>query len=415
MQVPRHYECKYLLSHGREYCDNARSCPICSKAKSMHSVKELLTGDSFSSNAPTVFVGRYGYPNVNMGIMAPPEQREDAWDLDAPKNWAGLEYQIPKLIDLRSSLVNSRFITSIKTPNKLMELGQEVAMAAKPADLEIDLKKRPSFKMNFKLEAAPSGPNATLKKARLTENPKIPFKVEKVFSDMDFKAVGAINKLYKSGFDENYLSRILSAGTLGVKTQRKLVPTRWSITATDDTIVKELLKSVRDNSQGEYWTWFGGYLGNYFLVLSFPDVWRYELFELFVTPDRPLPAEQVPFTTDFEDYSGRKEYATNTAGGYYASRFAVVEEMVKRKKQCSVLVLRFITEQYAAPLGVWVVREATRKSMAVSPLEFASEELLLKYAEIFVKKKFGYELSFILKKSKLLREVRTQKKLNSFL
>ena len=70
------------------------------------------------------------------------------------------------------------------------------------------------------------------------------------------------------GFDENYLSRILSAGTLGVKTQRKLVPTRWSITATDDTIGKELISQVKDCAQGEYWAWFGGYLGNYFLEIG---------------------------------------------------------------------------------------------------------------------------------------------------
>ena len=117
------------------------------------------------------------------------------------------------------------------------------------------------------------GAHAQLKKAVLTSNPKINPHVEKAFSDTDLKAANALEILYKKGIDETALTRMLSVGVFGVKVQRKLVPTRWSITATDDTLGKSLLEEIREYKETDYQMFFGGYLGNYFLVLFFPRVW----------------------------------------------------------------------------------------------------------------------------------------------
>ena len=51
---------------------------------------------------------------------------------------------------------------------------------------------------------------------------------------------------FKNKFDEYTLSKILSVGVLGLKKDKKLVPTRWSITATDDILAKNLLRKIRD-------------------------------------------------------------------------------------------------------------------------------------------------------------------------
>jgi hypothetical protein len=37
----------------------------------------------------------------------------------------------------------------------------------------------------------------------------------------------------------------LSIGVLGLKKDKKLVPTRWAITATDDILAKKLLEKVK--------------------------------------------------------------------------------------------------------------------------------------------------------------------------
>ena len=58
--------------------------------------------------------------------------------------------------------------------------------------------------------------------------------------DRDASAAVALVELYSSGISLDHISRLLSLGLLGKK--RKLVPTRWSITASDDMIGKELKK-----------------------------------------------------------------------------------------------------------------------------------------------------------------------------
>ena len=92
----------------------------------------------------------------------------------------------------------------------------------------------------------------------------------------------------------------------------------------------------------------------------------------------------------------------------------MLEKLASLKRQSTVLVVRFITGEYACPLGVWVVREATRKSMASTPIGFATKELMLKYAKLLVKRKFNYNLDFILKESKLLNILKHQTKLSQF-
>ena len=88
--------------------------------------------------------------------------------------------------------------------------------------------------------------------------------------------------------------------------------------------------------------------------------------------------------------------------------------MKELKRQHSCLALRFITPEYNVPLGVWVCREATRKSTQEKPLTFGSQELLLKYAQEFIQRKFGFDISLLLNESKLLKEKKEQKKLGQF-
>jgi len=83
---------------------------------------------------------------------------------------------------------------------------------------------------------------------------------------------------------------------------------------------------------------------------------------------------------------------------------ALAEHMLKQKRQNGVLAIRFITDEYVLPLGVWVTREATRKSLSNKPINFASKELMITYAQKLAKNKFGVDLKQILEKSKILAE-----------
>ena len=358
--------------------------------------KPLTSKQEFTGSAPAPFVGRFGYPHVNVGILAPPEHDEEAWRYDAPRHWAKNDLGISEIANYRASMVNSRFVSNVKHPDKLVEIAQDVAMAKKPVDINVSLDRKPSLNLSTDKWVAPMGPQARLKQLELASNPHIPTKVQQFFDDTDASASEALVTLYDRSIDENSLSKMLSVGVFGKK--RKLVPTRWSITATDDTLANNFLEKARELSIGEYATYFGSYLGNYYLLLFFPERWSYELFEIYAKPGL------LEYSTDNEEFQGRKKYAENCAGGYYTVRMALAEHMLNVKRQNSVLALRFITDEYVLPLGVWVTREATRKALENKPIKFGSKELMLTYAEQLARKKFGVEIAPLLQKSKLLKE-----------
>ncbi len=402
--------------HGKWYAQELSCghsfCPIYTKLPQLKTIR--LDKDNFQGTAPSVFVGRFGYPHLNVGILAPPEKIEADGELyDSPKEWSRRGFQVQDVLDFRSVLINSRTQVTVKQPQKYVEISQEVAMASKPVDIEFFLQKKPVYQIKTSNVETVMGAHAELKKAVLIGNPKINQHVEKAFSDTDLKAGDALQILYKKGIDETALMRILSVGSLGVKIQRKLVPTRWSITATDDTIGKSLIEEIKDYKEINYQMYFEGYLGNYFLILFFPRVWSYELFEMYMPSTLLNQDKEIKYTTDYEFYDGRKEYVHETAGGYFACRSGILEKLKTIKKQGAVLVLRFITDEYTTPLGVWVVREATRKAL-IEGKEFASEEEMIKYVKNLILTKFNFDISSVLKKSKVLEQIHSQKTLFDF-
>ncbi|MCK5176162.1 MAG: hypothetical protein KAQ92_00410, partial [Candidatus Aenigmarchaeota archaeon] len=222
--------------------------------------------------------------------------------------------------------------------------------------------------------------------------------------------------LYKKGFDENTISKLLSVGNLGVGKNRKLVPTRWSITATDDLITKKIITEIKQNKLiDNYRMYCGNHLGNYYYIMFLPSIWSFELFETYAKGASFNQSGEVSYTTDYENYNGRKEYASQCTGGYYAVRFPVSEKLKQIKRQAGVLVLRFITDEYTMPLGVWVCREASRKALKKRPLCFESKIQMLSYMKRISKIKFGYNTDMFIEKSKMLREIRTQSWLSEWM
>ncbi len=371
----------------------------------------------FQGSAPAPFIGKFGYPLVNIGILSP-QIPGDTSHYDAPKLWSEQNLPIGNIASLRYGLVNSRTQWNVKDtskPSRFLDICQEVGMASKPVELEVNLKDRPQLQLRPEKDIMPFGPQAQMQKAQITANVKVDSRVEKAVRDTDLKAAEAVLSLYQKGFEENFLTKLISVGNLGIGKNRKLVPTRWSITAIDDTIGKKLIQEVKDLPVGGYQVYFGGGWGNYYLLLFFPEVWSYELFESYLDYKiNPWSKEGNFYSTDYEGYEGRKEYPEETAGGYMACRLPVLEKMKELKRQHSCLALRFITPEYNVPLGVFVCREATRKSLAEKPLTFASPELMLQYARELIKRKFGFEIDVLLKESRLLKEKKVQRRLGEF-
>jgi len=371
-----------------------------------------------SNSPPSVFIGsKLRYPLVNVGILSPLEKDENAWIYDDAKYWAEQNFTINDVVKLRDSLLNSRFQAKVQDSRlnkKFIQIAQELALASNPVDVEIELKRDIFVGREKDRVVAPHGMKAPLKKARITSNVKIDRKVDKVIND-EIKSSEGINYLYKNNFSEYVLSKILSVGVLGLKKDKKLVPTRWSITATDDTIGKKLLESIREYKWIEnYELFFGSFMGNHYLILLFPNVFSYELFELYLPGSSWNPTKEIKASTDYEDFSGRKDYASNTAGGYYASRLPILEYLNKIKKQASILAIRLETPSYWAALGVWVVRESVRKALSHRKLEFNGLNEILESARKIGMIKFGFDNKKILSQSKLLEKLKTQKSLREW-
>jgi len=391
------------------------------KYKDIEQIPKLKLNKSFKTDffgsSPAPFIGRLGYPKVNVGFLSPQFTGDTSY-YDSPKLWSKSNFKIGQVASMRYGLVNSRSSASIKDvrkSNRFLDIIKEVGMAKQAVELEVNLTKQPALQFKLEKEIIPFGPTSSVKKVKITKNTKVDTRVDKIVADTDLKSSSAILSLYKKGFEESFLNKILSVGNLGLGKNRKLVPTRWSITAVDSTVSNNLIKEVKDLQVGDYMAYFGGDWGNYYLLLLFPEVWSYELFETYLNKNvNPWSKTGYAYSTDYENYNGRKNYAEETAGGYYACRLPIVEKMKELKRQHSCLALRFITPEYNVPLGVWVCREASRKSLTNQPIKFSSEELMMKYAKLLINKKFGFNLDLLFNKSKLLKSKKMQKKLIEF-
>ena len=349
-----------MTCKGRGHCGRP-VCPILRRLEEISALPKV--GERMEGlSPPEVFVGRHGYPLVRAGPMVPAGEAgiQPALGMD-----------IGEIIGLRSSLVRSEtkvVVKEAKAPGKLLEACQQIAMSSAPVGTEVSFFKPPQGKLQFDGVLSPSGPSGMLKEMQITTNPLIPRKVDSMVEDRGAGAAEAVGELYGAGTGVEHISRLLSLGLLG--RERKLVPTRWSITASDDMIGKALKESVLDKPRvNDYYLFSGEDLGNHFEILLLPRPFSFELAEIWMP--RSLWAEDGFIGSDGEDARAKSGYSL-LAGGYYAARLAVLEHLAKTGKQAAVLAVREISEAYWAPLGVWVVREVARKAMSSLPHRFGS-------------------------------------------
>ncbi len=364
--------------------------------------------DFTGTTPPSIFVGRFGYPKVYVGILAPPvhQSRKDAERLDSPEKWYAQHVSIEQILNFRGQMIYSRFKSPVKKPSgKLVEATQEIAMVKRPIDVEVELKKQPKFKMKFDTWATPIGNPAPIVQMKLTENPSVERKVDYMISDMDIKAQNAAVELYRYNIPVSRIQKIFSAGLLGVRIQRKFVPTRWSITAVDDILGKSIIDRVKGHQQfSELRLFSNEYLGNHYEILLIPGAYEYELVEAW-----DISKPQPSIGSDYERHWLRKSYATSTHGAFYSGRLAVGEYLESIKRQSAVLIVREVRDEYWAPVGIWQMRETVRGAFAKPFERFDTLEQAI--GRICSRLKIGRKW---IHKSKLLKELKEQKKLQTY-
>ncbi len=363
---------------------------------------------------PEIFVGRIGYPNINSGILAPMNFESKHSEFNSAEDWSKSNLNISNILRLRSQLIYGRTKFNIKKENKIKEITQELAMTHKAVSTEFFLKKKPILQVKASETFKPLINSAPLKKVILEENTKILKKVDYIVGDLDIKANNALKELYNSKIKTDHLQKLFSAGLLGTKRNKKMVPTRWSITAVDDTLSKQIMKKIRNYPEIDNPILLSGnYIGNYIEILILPGSWSFEGIEAWDSGSTYFENKlehHTTFSRDYEGFYDRKTYANNVTGGYYAMRLPVCEFLEKIKKQGTVLVFRRITSEYYAPLGVGVVRETTRRAIN-NPIQIFenTDEALFDMG-----KRIGFNIKTIKEKSWTLQNYGKQKRLKNW-
>jgi hypothetical protein len=383
------------------------SCKICGEENcKKHSFllgKSIKITEFSGSSPPEIFVGKWNYPNVYTGILSPQEYGNTEL-MSSAELWHEKKLQIPSILNLRNQLIYARTQSNIKKPQgSFLNVMQEVAMTHKSISAEYKLQKPISKHLEQDSRVPLISHAAPLDTVRLQENAAVKPKIDYLVNDREVKSTLAMQELYNSGIPTSNIVKILSAGLLGLKANRKLVPTRWSITAVDDTISKEKLKKIRTYNEIQNIEVFSSeYLGNNYNFLLLPDKFEFEVIEISIG--------KGGIWQDYESFFGRKGYADSVTGAYYANRLALTEYLERIKRQCKCLVIREVRPEYYAPLGVGILRQVSREAFSSPGKKFNT----LQEAFIDIQTRLRIPLSTWTDKSIILKNHGKQKKLFDF-
>ena len=394
----------------RMLCGKTR-CPVMVRVNSfVRAVPLIKSLDIDGASPPSVFVGRIGYPYVYAGPMVPPVH-EDTSLYDLPELWFGKT--MDEIVGFRSMLVRGKHrvhVSRFEEAAKIMDMTRELALASTATDVKLALKRRPHGFLVLNDDVQPFGPSAPIRDLRI-DSARWDHHVEKAYYDTDLKAKPAVLELYDKSVMVTKIQRAFSVGAFGVEQQRRLVPTRWSITAVDSIISKELMEKVKTFPLiNEYRLYESSYLENQFEVLMMPDAWSYEAMEAWYPGTVWNPSgKNIVLYGDWEDYDGRTTYA-DIGGCYYAARLAVCELLTKERRQATVVVLREARPGYIMPVGVWQVRENVRNAMRQRPLKYDTLEQALKK----ISSQFHIPMQQWIDRSRLITNARIQRKITQY-
>ena len=399
------------ICKGSRYLCGKTRCPIMVKVNYyLRSVPLMASEDIAGVSPPSVFIGRIGYPHVYAGPLVPPVS-EDTSLYDLPEQWFGKT--IDEIVGFRSLLIRGKHrvhVQKFSEGGKIMDQTRELALAENGVEMELNLTKKPRGFIFMDDNVQPFGPSAPIRDLQLG-NARFEHRIEKAYNDIDLNAGQAVRELYGKGVIVTKIQRAFSVGAFGLEKNRRLVPTRWSITAVDDIISKNLVANVKTCPEiNEFRVYESSYLDNLFEVLMIPGQWSYECMEAWYpgTVWNPNGKDTCIFS-DWEGNNGRSTYAT-IGGCYYSARLAVCELLANERRQATVIVLREARPGYIMPVGVWQVRENVRNAMRQRPHMFKTIDDSLK----FIAGRFEIPLKRWVMQSALLKAALFQKKLTDY-
>jgi len=376
-------ECK-----GKGMCGLPR-CPITSRFYAQLAVRPA---SSYQGSSPSVFIGSYGYPEVRGGPLL-------IDDSDNPPDWLRQGLGIDDIVGIRA-----RTIRGSSGIHRFSDNLQEIAISSDPVDVDVAFERPVAFSLTFDGTVAPVGLSGQLKAMEVTGSARVDRAVDRVTSDSDLGATDACVTLMESDIDVYQIAKLMTAGLLGKR--RHFVPTRWAITAVDDTLSTRLKKQIAVFPPLEEIRVFSGEIfGNRIVCILVPGDWKYEMIEIWGRHTLWGGEEEI-IVQDREGMT--KRGYSPISGAYYSARLAVCEYLVTIRRNARVILIRSISSDYWAPLGTWVIREAARQAMANPSCVLPSLDAAVQEASA----RLGFDRW--VHHSTLLPEIRTQRTLFSF-
>jgi hypothetical protein len=346
-------------------------CSVIARFHSAARMRSTIDATSLEgSSPPSVFIGRFGYPDVSIGPMIPPFHGDTSL-MDTPERWTGLG--IDDIIDFRSSLVRGMHrvdVNDVESRDRLVIRTRDLALARSPPEVDAEFQRKPQSRFTVNDDVQPFGASAPLRRFDVS-NFRFDSRLEKAFFDTDLKASEAVAQLYKSGALVSQIQRAFSVGAFGVSKRRRFVPTRWSITAVDSNLGLHMLQTTKTHPPvNEYRVYERTSLDNRWTILMMPTTWKYELIEAWYPNTAWNPySSRIAIMGDHEFFDGRTTYAS-IGGCYYAARLAVNELLQRERRQAGVSIFREAHPGYILPVGVWNVRENVRAALHTPPRRF---------------------------------------------
>ena len=336
-------ECK-----GKGMCGLPR-CPIVSR---FHAQVAMKPASSYQGSSPSVFIGSYGWPAMQGGPLL-------INDSDNPPDWLARNFGMEDIVSIRARTISGRSALHAVADNL-----QEIARSTIPLDVDVAFEKPVTFSLNFDGTIAPVGLSGAVKKMEVLGNARVERVVDRITSDTDMGATDACVALRTSAIDVYQIANLMTAGLLGKR--RTFVPTRWAITAVDDTLSINLKKEIAHYPPVEEIRLFTGEIfGNRIVCILFPGDWKFEMIEIWGR--RTLWAGEEEVIVQDREGMIKKGYSP-ISGAYYSARLAACEYLKNIRRSARVILLRSISSDYWAPLGTWVIREAARKAMTNPPV-----------------------------------------------
>jgi hypothetical protein len=143
-------------------------CPLMIKFYSRQKTQRIYDSlDIAGSSPPSVFVGRFGYPKIDIGPLVPAEFGDTSL-MDTPERWVGKS--IDEITDFRFRLVRGKFridATDFEKYGRIVEDIQHLSLAGSPIDVESRFLTRPNSRIVLDDEVQPFGPSARMDSMRV--------------------------------------------------------------------------------------------------------------------------------------------------------------------------------------------------------------------------------------------------------